>query len=293
MITLSIITPTYNRVAYLQHCFDSLQRQTCFDFEWIIVDDGSSDGTQNVVSAFSTDRFPIITIRKENGGKHTALNAAHPYIHGRYVLILDSDDVIVPTAVQEVIDAWMRYEQDPKVGIVTFLKGTDKEHPVCGVPDYSVPVEIMRYRRIRYTRSDCCEVIRSELFKKYPFPVFEGERFLSECALWDRVSFTHQCVYIDSVIYLCEYLEDGLTRSGRRLRMQNPLGGMFTSNLRMDRKNYFSERIKNGLLYTCYGCVAGKSMGQQLRESRFPILALACYPFGYCLSRAWKKKYAR
>ena len=290
MIMLSIITPTFNRAACLSRCYKSLQKQTSFDFEWIIVDDGSTDSTTEVVSTFSSDHFPIIYKKKTNGGKHTALNAAHEFIHGKYVLILDSDDYLTETAVKEVSFAWEKYEKDPQVGIVTFLRGTDVTHPLCGVADYQVPVEIMHYRRIRYASSDCCEVIRTELFKKYPFPVFERERFLAESALWDRVSFTHKCVYINSVIYICEYLEGGLTKSGRKLRLQNPHGGMFTSELRMDRSNFMKDRVKNGLLYNCYGKSAGMPVKDLIRQCRSPWLALLCAPAGHLLFHFWSRK---
>ena len=166
-MTLSIITPTYNRAEYLPRCYDSLRRQTSFDFEWIIVDDGSTDDTERVVSAFASDLFPIVYVKKSNGGKHTALNASHPYIRGKYVLTLDSDDYLTNTAVQEVAHAWGQYKQDQNIGIVTFLKGTDKEHPVCAAAEYDVPAEILRYRRIRYMRTDCCEVIRTEVLVKF------------------------------------------------------------------------------------------------------------------------------
>ncbi len=291
MCKLSIVTPTYNRAPYLEQCFRSLEAQTNHDFEWILVDDGSTDNTADIVSAFHTDRFPIRFVRKANGGKHTALNASHPYIHGTYVLILDSDDYLTETAVETVLAAWGRFEQNPEVGIVTFLKGTDVDHPVCAAAEYDVPVEIMRYRRIRYTRTDCCEVIRAELFKRYPFPEFAGERFLAESALWDRVSFTHKCVYQPSVIYICEYLDGGLTKSGRAMRIRNPQGGMYTANLRMDRRNFAAQRWKSGMLYTCYGRFAHKSIAEQLKETDHPGLAAACYPFGFALYLYWKHRY--
>lgn len=287
---LSIITPTYNRAKYLPRCYASLRRQTSFDFEWIIVDDGSTDDTEAVASSFASDLFPIVYVRKPNGGKHTALNASHPYIRGEYVLILDSDDFLTETAVQEVTDAWSKYARDQRIGIVTFLKGTDKNHPVCGAVEYDVPTEILRYRRIRYMRTDCCEVIRTELFKQYPFPEFEGERFLSECALWDRVSFTHKCVYCNSVTYICEYLEGGLTKSGRALRLQNARGGMFTSELRMDRSNFFKDRVKNALLYNCYADCLGVSLRDRIGKSRSPFLTGICAPGGRLLYLHWNSK---
>ena len=293
MPTLSIITPTFNRAAYLEHCYHSLNSQTNHDFEWIIVDDGSTDETREIVKMFRPEQFTLRFVRKENGGKHTALNAAHPYIQGNYVLILDSDDYLTESAVQTVLDAWKQFEQNKEIGIVTFLKGTDASHPVCEVAEYGVPVDIMRYHRIRYVRTDCCEVIRTELFKKYPFPEYDGERFLAESALWDQVSFTHKCVYQPDVIYICEYLEGGLTNSGRAMRLENPRGGMFTSNLRMDRKNYLRERIKNGLLYTCYGRCARVGLKELLQSSRSPLLTAVCIPSGLLLRIYWKRQSRR
>ncbi len=291
MAKLTIVTPTYNRAHTLPRCYSSLCRQTCKEFEWIIVDDGSTDDTQSVVAGFLADDFRIVKLRKENGGKHTALNASHPYVSGDYVLILDSDDYLTDTAVEEVLAAWKKHGDDDPIGMLTFLKGHSVSEPVCKVSDYEIPVEILRYRRQAHSGNDCCEVVRAKLFLEYPFPVYKGERFISECALWNRVGQHFKCVYIDSVIYICEYMEDGLTRSGRSMRIRNPNGGMFTSNLRMDKRNFLGQRFKYGMLYTCYGYFAHKSILQQLKETDYPFLAAICCPFGFVLYLLWKHKY--
>jgi glycosyltransferase involved in cell wall biosynthesis len=265
--------------------------QTSYGFEWILVDDGSTDGTDELAVTFENDAFPFRYVRKENGGKHTALNASHPYIRGKYVLILDSDDTLTDDAVEQALEAWSRWESDAEVGIVTLLKGSDREHPNCYAADENKPVDIMAYRRICPVSSDACEVIRTELFIKLPFPVFEGEKFLSEGALWNRVSFTHKCVYVNRVIYLCSYLEGGLTRSGKSLRIRNPRGGMFTSNLNMAKKNGLKRRVKNGLLFTCYGCFAKLSPAEMVRSCDHPALMYCCLPFGWLMHLYWKMKY--
>lgn len=272
-------------------CYESLRRQTDKDFEWIIVDDGSQDDTADVVRNFAKTDFPVSYVKKENGGKHTALNAAHPYIHGRYVLILDSDDRLTEDAVAAVRACWSRYEDREDIGILTFLKGETIHSPVCTVKDFETPVDILRYRRILNYGSDCCEVPRAELFLKYPFPVFEGERFISECCLWNRISFTHQCVYIDKVIYLFEYLDGGLTKSGRKLRIQNPRGGMFIANIRMHPKNFLKQRIKYGMLYCCYGFFSGLKPTEIVGGTEYNTLALLCLLPGYALYFYWKRKY--
>ena len=104
---------------------------------------------------------------------------------------------------------------------------------------------------------------------------------------------THQCVYINKVIYLCEYLEGGLTKSGKSMRIRNPYGGMYTSNLRMHKKNFLKERIKSGLLYVCYGFFAKLTpIAIVKREKEHRMIKSMCLLPGYCLYVLWKKKYS-
>ena len=290
---LSVITPTYTRAHLLPGCYESLRRQTCKDFEWIIVDDGSRDNTDEVVASFAEAGFPIIYIKKENGGKHTALNASHPHIRGKYVITLDSDDILTDTAVADIIRAWDKYEDREDIGIVTFLKSTPDGTIFATVRDFDTPVDQLIYPRIITLGNDCCEVIRAELFKKYPFPVFEGERFLAEGVLWDRVAKTHKCVYINNPIYLCEYLEGGLTQAGRALRIRNPRGGMLSASFGLEKKNSLRMRIKSGLLYTCYGFFAGMNAKTIIDSNANRMILAACLLPGYALYRYWKHKYMK
>lgn len=292
--TLSVVTPSYNRGALLKKCFESLHKQTNFNFEWIVVDDGSVDDTKTVMESMTNSniQFPIRYIWKENGGKHTALNAAHPFIQGKYVLILDSDDMLTPDAVEVILSAWEQYASDQEIGIITFVKKTTDGRICAYAKDENVPTDVLRYQRVCVTSSDCCEVIRSELFKKYPFPVFEGERFLAETALWYRAGLDGSCVYINKPVYICEYLEGGLTKSGKKLRINNPKGGMYTSYLRMHSRCSFKERMKAGLLYICYGYFASKKVRTMIREAKpYRFLAILCLIPGQVLHLLWRKKY--
>ena len=287
---LTIITPVYNRAKLLADCYESLRRQTDLDLEWIIVDDGSTDCSAEAAAGFSDDYFPITCIRKENGGKHTALNAAIPHIRGEYVLFLDSDDTLTEDAVAAVRTGWSAWADHREVGIVTFLKGTDRNTPVCTVADFDTPVDILRYPRQRILRTDCCEVLRAELLRQYPFPEFPGERFLAECALWNRIARTHKCVYRNALIYLCEYLPGGLTDAGRALRIRNPQGGMFICELRIHPNNSLPQRVKYAMLYCCYGFFAGLSPAAILRRDPgvLWLKALALIP-GYGLYLRWRR----
>lgn len=293
-ITLSIVTPTYNRGELLRNCFLSLQKQTDPRFEWIIVDDGSTDNTEQIVSQFVTEApdMQIVYVKKPNGGKHTALNASHEYIRRKYVMTLDSDDSLLPNAVETVLKYWDEYQKDTRIGMVIFLRGDPEGNPRAYAEKEGIPGDYRKLKRICVTSSDCCEVIRTDLFLQYPFPVFEQERFMSEGVLWRRVAMTHKCVYINQVIYICEYLDGGLTRSGRRMRIRNPRGGMMNSLIGMYKGNPLHIRTKSGLLYVCYGSFAGESVRAILRGAKpNRFLALLCLLPGRVLYTLWKNRY--
>ncbi len=293
---LSIVTPSYNRSTLLHQCFESLKKQTCFDFEWIIVDDGSTDNTSETVRNLSDgfDLFKIQYVYKKNGGKHTAMNASHPYINGDYVLILDSDDYLTPEAVQTVLDSWKTYSEDASIGTLIFLRGDPEGNPRAYGAREGVPDDYRNLKRISVTSSDCCEVFRKSLFTAYPYSVFEGERFISESELWNRAAADgYKCVYVNKVIYIGEYLNDGLTNAGRKMRIRNPLGGMTTSALFIDSHYSWKMRIKKTLLYVMYGYFAKLSIGKIMTFSKghYVLKALCLLP-AYMLYLSWKKKYS-
>ena len=176
--------------------------------------------------------------------------------------------------------------------MVTFLKKNTKGE-VCAYSPYEhVKLDVLRHKRVEVNSSDCCEVIRAELFCKYPFPVFESERFLAETALWYRAGLVSQCIYVNKAIYICEYLEGGLSKSGRAMRLRNPRGGMYTSLLRMHKRCYMSERIKAALLYVCYGFCANLRVYELLVAAKpHYVLTLVCLVPGAIMHWIWSRKY--
>lgn len=124
---LTIITPTYNRCDKIGKLYDSLTRQSCQNFQWLVIDDGSTDGTEDwflklIATKDRTSTFLIDYHKKENGGKHTALNASHPYIKGKWMTIVDSDDYLTDDAVETMVHKWEKYETDPAIGGITFQR---------------------------------------------------------------------------------------------------------------------------------------------------------------------------
>lgn len=293
MPTLTIITPTYNRADCLETCWDSLKAQTDKDFQWLIVDDGSTDGSSETVKWIRAEECEIQVdyLYKENGGKHTALNAAHPLIQGKYVVILDSDDRFVPEAVSSILRAWERFDKDTQVGRIIFLKGYTVDEPICYVKNENVPLDTLCEPRIGITGRDCCDTYRTELFLKHPFPVFEGERFIGEGAAFFDMELDSKGVYINKVIYLCDYREDGLTKAGRRMRLQNPLGGMYNSKTYMHPRIPLRRRIEKGVLYNCYRKFAHVPFEKALRDNPYKALTIATSLPGTALYHYWNRKF--
>ena len=293
MPELTIITPTYNRAHCLSDCWESLKNQTCRDFQWLVSDDGSTDGTDILVAQIqkANPDFCIDYIRKDNGGKHTALNAAHPYIKGNYVLILDSDDRLTAGAVEQVLSAWNRYESDRTVGQVIFLKGYNESEPICYVQHEDTVVDTLEEPRIAVTGRDCADSFRTELFVKHPFPEFPGERFLGEGAAFFFIELESKGVYINQVIYLCDYREDGLTKAGKKMRLQNPLGGRYNSMVYMHPRLPLKTRLKKAMLYICYSHFAGISLGRTLTENPYKLLTCLAMLPGSALYVYWKRRY--
>ncbi len=225
-VFLTVLTPTYNRAYTLPALYKSLCAQTKCNFEWLIIDDGSTDDTQTVVkSLLGKAPFQIKYYQKQNGGKHTALNFSHPYIKGKMLAIVDSDDILLPQAAAVIEQDWQLYKDNPFIGGISYLKQYPDGRFMSKRPpkDFYLS-DYVHYRMNRQIGGDQFEVIRTAVFLQYQFPQFPNERFLSEICLWAWMGCLYQMVYRNKALYQGAYLPDGLTRAGARLQLENQLG---------------------------------------------------------------------
>lgn len=291
---LTIITPSYNRGNYLTSCYESLKKQNKIVFQWLIIDDGSCDNTKEVIDFFREQKndFYIDYYWKKNGGKHTALNYAHSYIKGEYVLILDSDDYLVPKAVEKILFYINRLKKDDRIGVISFRKG-DLLGNLIGIDEQKKEFvgDYISYRVNKNIHGDQCEIIRTDILKKYPFPVYYREKFLGEDFLWISVAKEYNTLYVNEIIYICEYLPGGLTKSGRRMRINNPLGGMMHGRLYFTEEFRLKYRIKGMMLFICYALFAKKGLVGIFCELEYKKLFLAVLPLGVLLYFYWMWRY--
>lgn len=287
---LTVLTPAYNRAELLPKCYESLRAQTCFDFEWLIVDDGSTDNTEEIVNSWVSDKsvgFETVYVKKPNGGKHTAINYSSKYIRGSVVLILDSDDYLTSDAVETVLNYWKDYSSDGKICGLSFLKGYDEQTSTAKFGSEIQRSNHVDFRVNKKINGYCCEIIRTDVLKEFPFPEFKGEKFLGENYLWVNAGLKYDTVYINKIIYICEYLEGGLSRQGRALRIKSPHGGMASSKVELNKRICLSRRIKSAALYSCYGFAAGMSVKDIVKTSGHPLIVSLLLPLGRFLRSYW------
>lgn len=221
-ILLTILTPTYNRKHLLPKLYNSLAYQTNNQFKWMIVDDGSEDGTESLIYKYKSEGIISINyIRKRNGGKHTALNYAIPLIDTKYTFILDSDDYILPNAVENMI-TWINDigEMDKSIVGVSGLRGNYMNGRLVCIgkkPKKAVVANNFERRKNKLT-GDKAEVYQTDILKKYPFSEYQNEKFSPEDIVWNKIALAGgRLRWYPVITVICEYLEGGLTDQTKTL----------------------------------------------------------------------------
>ncbi|MDR5759822.1 glycosyltransferase family A protein [Caballeronia sp. LZ035] len=289
---LTIVTPTFNRAHTLPRLFESLARQADHGFEWLIVDDGSTDATpEYCASLLAQSEVSVRVIRKANGGKHTALNAAMPAVRTELVFIVDSDDYVTADAVSSIRDVWRDHRVADCSG-VCFLRGTT-EHDTLGAR-FPVDGEVASYIEMRFNRGvrgDKAEVYRSDLLRRFPFPEFEGERFLAEDAVWAAIGLEYRMIHINQIIYVGNYLEAGLTQGGKSFMVKCPNGAIESVRWFLSPKVRLKVRLPMAWRYIAYGLFARRSIVRHIGSSGAALLVASQLPAGIALYFYWRRRF--
>lgn len=222
---LTVFTPTYNRAYCLNRLYESLERQTDKDFLWMIIDDGSEDDTEEKVKKFAgTASFPIVYEYQENAGKHAAYNRAVKLCDTELFFCVDSDDFLTDDAVEAIKREYLKVKNEDVLGLY-FKKIT------CGGDAVSTPFPA-GLRTVGITdlyhkygfRGDTAIILRTALIKDLFFPVFPGERFVTERVLYNKYNSIAPMAIADKGIYVAEYLPDGYSGNIESVRARNPYG---------------------------------------------------------------------
>lgn len=293
---LTIFTPTYNRSHTLSRLHDSLVKQSLKDFEWLVVDDGSSDNTAVLFENWTSNDngFQVRYIRIPNGGKNRAINLGIKEASGRYFMILDSDDMLSPNAVEFII------EKMPAVEIESdFIGISGKKGDLNGVP---LGAEGRSYNEDGYTdcsnierskyglERDMAEVFITEKLRRYEFKVWQGEKFTPEEVVWNQMALDgYRLRWYNKVIYLCEYQSGGLTDSTWSLLRNNPMGYAIMFDQRLEIYPALNSRINNALQYGACCFLGGEY--RMLVKSRCPLLTLALAPAAWVVALRRRRQF--
>lgn len=213
---ITVFTPTYNRAYTLPALYESLQQQTDTDFEWLVVDDGSTDDTESLFRQWVTEEnnFTIKYMKTTNGGKQRAVNVGVENASGCYFWIVDSDDILVPDSVK-ISSKWLRTidDKDDFAGVSGTI--ATKDGQLMGETFDREYVDATSLERDKYNiKGDKSEIFRTALLKKFPFPSFDGEKFVPEALVWNRIaSAGYKLRWFNETVYVAEYLPDGYSRN--------------------------------------------------------------------------------
>lgn len=255
---ITILTPTYNRAYTLQRLFDSLIAQEDTRFEWLIVDDGSTDNTKDLVNIF--DEKGLIKIRyfhQENMGKPSAINLGVKNSSTDYIFIVDSDDLITSDCIKNLsIEINRHLNSNHKFSGLCFRKG-NLDGSVLGPRIVNVNLNSKLYHSTsiqNLLKVDMAYCFKKSYMETNMFPKFNGENFVPELYIWNRITDLDLVyTYINKVVYLCEYMPDGLTANFKNQLKKNPKGFLLYYKDQFRREERVLNKTKMTIrIFQCY-----------------------------------------
>ena len=243
--TLTIFTPAYNRAYSIGRTYESLCRQTCKDFEWLVIDDGSTDNTRQLVEGWKKEGIiPIRYIYQENQGMHGAHNTAYKNIHTELNTCIDSDDWMPDDAVEKIISFWKKFGSEKVAGIIGLDATKDGKVIGTSFPEEMSSTTLMGFYR-KGGKGDKKLVYRTSVVQKYPpYPLFEGEKYVGLSYLYMLIDQDYELLTLNHPLVMVEYQQDGSSINMFKQYWNNPQGFAFLRREYMPYAQGFFERLK-------------------------------------------------
>ncbi|MBK1672484.1 hypothetical protein CKO35_04065 [Ectothiorhodospira shaposhnikovii] len=269
----TIFIPAHNRGHVIGNALDSISVQTFGSWEIIVVDDGSDDDTSQVVSDWSSRHsVPLRYVRQDNGGKHVAHNHAVSLARGELLMVLDSDDVLLPDALEKLAGAWRDLPESRRAvfagveGLCITSAGVLHGQPY---PRDVFDGDYLELRGRHGVGGEKRSALRVDVLRAFPYPVFAGETHVRPSFIWKRIAHRHKMRFINQVVQVVDFARDGLTASASRRRLKNTRG--LFAYWRDDVLNHQAylcrgERVRHYSEYVRYGLHAGQGLAAQWRE---------------------------
>ncbi|WP_271783557.1 glycosyltransferase family 2 protein [Aquimarina algiphila] len=284
MKTITVFTPTYNRAYCLHKCYESLVKQSNQDFKWLIIDDGSSDNTKELVGSWiKEDKIDIQYHYQKNLGMHGGHNAAYRLIETTLNVCIDSDDFMGEEAIQKILDAWESIKDKSEYAGLVGLDA-DESGAIIGtkIPEGIKETTMYELYNTHKVLGDKKLVYRTEVVKKYPpYPIFEGERFVPLGYLYQLIDQDYKLLPINEVFCVVEYMEDGSSMNMLKQYRRHPRGFAFSRKSRMQLATGFKDKFKNAIHYVSSSLFIKN--GAFLKESPKKLITFFAIPLGVLL----------
>ena len=293
---ITVFTPTYNRADTLECLYQSLCKQTSYQFEWLVVDDGSTDRTEELIRQLQKKctLFPIRYFKKGNGGKHTAINTGVELAKGFLFFIVDSDDYLMPNAISSILKWEQSISLKDNFAGVSGNRGYSANQLIGETfeGDY-IDATALEREKLRIF-GDKAEVYYTDVIKRYPFPVFENERFLTESIVWNRMAEDgYRIRWFNKIIYITEYRDDGLTKHYVQLLANNPQGYALDVKERIRQFHYSKQRVDSEFFnyhMTVKNTIGFADQAKYLGISKLRLAnAISCYYFRVLIRKVTPK----
>ncbi|MCL2413891.1 MAG: glycosyltransferase family 2 protein [Bacteroidales bacterium] len=252
-MTTTVFTPTFNRAYTLNQLYKSLIEQSDKNFEWLIVDDGSTDDTELLVEQFLSERqLSIRYLKQKNGGKQRAINRGVLEAKGELFFNVDSDDFLTFDAIEKIHSIWKNFADDPNLGGLCFRKKSHRTGEIIG-PKFPYQSFVASSLDVAFkygVGGDKAEIFVTKKLKEYPFPVPKNEKFVPEGYIWNKLSRKYPLLFVDDPVYMCDYLGDGYTSNIKGVFRRNPKGvAMYYKDILKYKEVPLKEKLKALIRY--------------------------------------------
>ena len=281
MKLITVFTPTYNRAKTLTKCYESLLEQTSYDFVWQIVDDGSTDNTEELVKGFiSEGKIDISYVKKSNGGKVSAINMSLDITETELWVCLDSDDYFFPNAIETYAREYEKIKNDPDVCGLFSVRSNPDRTPMMGM-DIPHKITYETQFNLRYKQKiepEYVQVYKTSIVNKYKYPLFPGEKYVPLSYTQDQMDQKYKFFIIHEPTMVCEYQADGITKNQKKLIKRNPKGYTEFKRQQIEIAPDLLFKLKACITYDT-GCILSKNIKGVLK-SPSSILTIILFPAG-------------
>ena len=290
---LTIFTPTYNRAHLLPVLYESLVKQTNKNFVWLIVDDGSKDNTEDVVSDWIKEKkIDIEYYKKKNGGKNTAMDFANEHCKTEFIACVDSDDYLTNNAVQVLYEYFPKLDDDC-VGIVGLHCDKHNKNKVIGWPKRFEKINFYDLKNVCAKIPETFLVLKTKIIKKFKFPQISEEKFITESVFYKQFLYDYNLLVMEEIIKLGEYFPDGYTSQGLNLFFKNPKGYLYALKQNLFYAVKYGSSLKNKVV-TAASYYAWKKINMIKDEFPNDYKITSFYKFiGFILSPIMYIKYKK